>query len=162
MLERVGRGLDRVAAAERVDGGGDARLERHELLRAQRQPRRGLGRQRERLVACAFVCRLWQPPSTAASAWSATRTTLLSGCCAVSVTPPVWTWKRHCCARGFADPEPVAREPGPQPPRAAELGDLLEEVGVAGEEEGEPLAHAVGIGPGARAPRARTRARSRR
>ena len=30
------------------------------------------------------------PPSTAASAWTATRTTLLSGCCAVSVLPAVW------------------------------------------------------------------------
>jgi hypothetical protein len=50
-LERVGRRLDGVAAAERVDGVGDARLERHDLLRPQRQPSRGLGRQRERLVA---------------------------------------------------------------------------------------------------------------
>ncbi len=51
-----------------------------------------------------FVCRLWQPPSTAARAWTVTRTTLFSGCWAVSVTPPVWTWKRRCWALGFVTP----------------------------------------------------------
>ena len=34
------------------------------------------------------------PPSTADSASSAVRTTLFSGCCAVSDTPAVWLWKR--------------------------------------------------------------------
>ena len=41
-----------------------------------------------------LVCRLCVPPSTAASAWMATRTMLFSGCWAVSVDPPVWVWKR--------------------------------------------------------------------
>ena len=49
-------------------------------------------------------CSDWVPPSTAASACSATRTMLLSGCCAVSVLPAVWAWKRSCCARGFVAP----------------------------------------------------------
>ena len=44
------------------------------------------------------------PPSTAASACSATRTMLLSGCCAVSVLPAVCVWKRSCCARGLVAP----------------------------------------------------------
>src|SRR5205823_4746495 len=35
------------------------------------------------------------PPSTAASAWIATRTTLFLGCCAVRVDPPVCVWKRR-------------------------------------------------------------------
>ncbi len=36
-----------------------------------------------------FVWTDWAPPHTAESAWIATRTTLFSGCCAVSVDPPV-------------------------------------------------------------------------
>ena len=42
----------------------------------------------------------WQPPSTAASAWIATRTTLFSGCWAVSMLPAVWAWNRSVCDRG--------------------------------------------------------------
>ena len=41
-----------------------------------------------------FVCSDCVPPSTAASASSAVRTMLTSGCCAVSDTPAVWVWKR--------------------------------------------------------------------
>ena len=52
-----------------------------------------------------LVCSDWVPPSTAASACSATRTMLLSGCCAVSVEPAVWVWKRSCCARGWVAPK---------------------------------------------------------
>ena len=37
-----------------------------------------------------FVWSDWVPPSTAASAWIATRTTFTSGCWAVSVDPAVW------------------------------------------------------------------------
>ena len=36
-----------------------------------------------------FVCSDCAPPQTAESAWIATRTMLFSGCCAVSVEPPV-------------------------------------------------------------------------
>ncbi len=42
----------------------------------------------------ALVCNEFVPPSTAASASTAVRTTLLYGCCAVSETPAVWVWKR--------------------------------------------------------------------
>ena len=52
-----------------------------------------------------FVCRLWAPPATAESAWIATRTMLFSGCCAVSVEPPVCAWKRSASARGFVAPK---------------------------------------------------------
>ena len=44
------------------------------------------------------------PPSTAAIASTAVRTTLLSGCCAVSDTPAVWVWNRSHCARGSVAP----------------------------------------------------------
>ena len=45
------------------------------------------------------------PPSTAASACSATRTTLFSGCWAVRVEPPVWVWKRSIQDRGSFAPK---------------------------------------------------------
>ena len=41
------------------------------------------------------------PPSTAASAWSVTRTKLTSGCSAVSVEPAVCVWKRNIQERGL-------------------------------------------------------------
>ena len=52
----------------------------------------------------ALVCSELVPPRTAASASMAVRTTLLSGCCAVSDTPAVWVWKRSHWARGEVAP----------------------------------------------------------
>ena len=52
----------------------------------------------------ALVCSELVPPSTAASASIAVRTTLLSGCCAVSETPAVWVWNRSHCARSVRAP----------------------------------------------------------
>ena len=52
-----------------------------------------------------FVCRLCAPPATAESAWMARRTMLFSGCCAVSVEPPVCAWKRSASAFGFVAPK---------------------------------------------------------
>ncbi len=52
-----------------------------------------------------LVWRLWVPPSTAASAWSVTRTMLFSGCWAVSVDPPVWVWKRSSLERSSVAPK---------------------------------------------------------
>ena len=52
----------------------------------------------------ALVCSELVPPRTAASASMAVRTTLLSGCCAVSDTPAVWVWKRSHWARGDVAP----------------------------------------------------------
>ena len=57
-LELVGQRLDEVGAAERVGRVGRAGLVREDLLRPQRDPRRALGRQRERLVERVRVQRL--------------------------------------------------------------------------------------------------------
>jgi hypothetical protein len=46
----------------------------------------------------AFVCSDWVPPRIAARASTAVRVMLLSGCCAVRLTPAVWVWKRSCWA----------------------------------------------------------------
>ncbi len=51
-----------------------------------------------------LVCSDCVPPSTAASAWTVVRTTLLYGCWAVSEQPAVWVWKRSIQERGFLAP----------------------------------------------------------
>src|SRR2546426_358716 len=53
----------------------------------------------------AFVWSDCVPPSTAASAWIVVRTMLISGCCAVRLTPAVWVWKRKSHDRGFFAPK---------------------------------------------------------
>ncbi|MNC87366.1 hypothetical protein D3C83_30870 [compost metagenome] len=50
------------------------------------------------------MCSDCVPPSTAARACSAVRTTLLYGCWAVSDTPAVCVWKRSCHERGLFAP----------------------------------------------------------
>ena len=45
------------------------------------------------------------PPRTAASAWSATRAMLLSGCWAVADTPAVCVWVRSRIDSGFFAPK---------------------------------------------------------
>ena len=84
------------------------------------------------------------PPQTAESAWIATRTTFDSGCWAVSVEPPVCAWKRSADRARVRRAEAVAHDARPEPSRRPELRDLLEEVVVRVEEEGEPLAELVG------------------
>ncbi len=51
-----------------------------------------------------LVCSDCAPPSTAASAWIATRATLLSGCCAVAETPAVCVCVRSRIDSGFLAP----------------------------------------------------------
>ncbi len=51
------------------------------------------------------MCSDWVPPSTADSAWSATRTTLTSGCWAVSVEPAVCVWNRSLSDFGSFAPK---------------------------------------------------------
>ncbi len=52
-----------------------------------------------------LVCRLCVPPSTAASASSVVRMTLLYGSCSVSETPDVWQWVRSICDFSVLRPE---------------------------------------------------------
>ena len=54
-LERVGLGFDGEAAAQRIHRVRHARLVGDDLLRAQREPRCGLGGQGERLVLAVRV-----------------------------------------------------------------------------------------------------------
>ena len=122
---------------------------REDLLRAERDPRRALGRERERLVV-EFVWIDCAPPATAEGACTATRTMLFSGCWAVRVDPPVCAWNRRACAFGFVAPKRSAMIDA-QRRRAARNTDLLEEVVVRVEEEREARAELVGESPAATA-----------
>jgi len=64
-LDAVRPRLDDVCAAQRVGHVGNARFVRDHLLGAQRQPRRGLSRERERLVHGVGVQRLGAPATAA-------------------------------------------------------------------------------------------------
>ena len=60
-------------------------------------------------------------------------------------TPAVCVWKRSSHERGSFAPKRVAHVPRPDAARGAELGDLLEEVEVAVEEEREPRREVVDV-----------------
>ena len=99
----------------------------------------------------ALVCSELVPPSTAASASTAVRTMLLSGCCAVSETPAVWVWKRSHCAFVGRRAVDVAQPARPDPAGGPELRDLLEEVDVRVEEERQPGRERVDVEPAGQA-----------
>ena len=120
------RGIDRVRHAGFISD---------DLLRTQRDAHRVFGRQRQGLVVAVGVQPL-RPPSTAASAWIATRAMLFFGCCAVSETPR--------SAYGSARPvrcvfraETVLHQPDTRSCGQRVLPDLLEEIVVRVEEEAE-------------------------
>ena len=95
-----------------------------------------------------LVCRDCVPPSTADSAWMAVRTMLFSGCCAVSVEPAVWVWKRSIHERGFFAPKWSRMMRAQSAARAAELGDLFKEFVVGVEKERQAWSEAVDVEAG--------------
>ena len=98
-----------------------------------------------------FVWRHWVPPSTAAMASYAVRTMLLYGSCSVSETPDVWQCVRSIDEAGFCGSNWRMRRD--QSSRAAQLGDLHEEVHPDGEEERQPRRERVDVeAPGVRRP----------
>ena len=144
----VGQRLDVVRAAERVGRVGRAapRSAGSAACAARSSRRARVGS--ASASSNEFVCSDCAPPHTAESAWIATRTMLFSGCCAVSVEPPVCAWKRSASAFGFVAPNRSRMIVRPEPPRRPELRDLLEEVVVRVEEEREPRAEIVRREPG--------------
>ena len=69
LFDLVGQPLDEIGTSERIGGAGHSGLVRQDLLRAQRQRGRVLGRQPERLVVGVGVQTLGATQSTADSAW---------------------------------------------------------------------------------------------
>ena len=97
------------------------------------------------------MCSELVPPSTAASASIAVRTTLLSGCCAVSDDPGgLGVEAQPLRARGTRAVD-VAQPARPDPAGGAELGDLLEEVDVRVEEERQARGERVHVQPAGQA-----------
>ena len=99
-----------------------------------------------------LVCSELVPPSTADSACSAVRTTLLYGCCAVSETPAVCVWKRSFHERSLFAPKRSRITRAQMLPRRAVLRDLLEEVAVRVEEERDARHEVVDVEAGVDAP----------
>ena len=91
-----------------------------------------------------LVCRLWVPPSTAASASYAVRTTLLYGSCSVSDTPEVWQCVRSIERRRVLRLE-LRHDPVPQQAGGPQLGHLHEEVHADGEEERQAAGERVDV-----------------
>ena len=89
-LQTIGQRLDVPGASERVGHVGEPRSPRDHLLRAQGDLGGFLTGQSQHLVQGVGVQRSWSRRWTAAIASTAVRTTLLSGCAAVSETPAVW------------------------------------------------------------------------
>ena len=159
-LQEVGGRFHRVRPAERIHGVRHAGLERDDLLRAQGQARRVLRGQGQRLVLAVGVQAL------AAAQHGGQRlqgdpddvvVRLLRG----EGHPARLDVEAEVLRLRVVDAEPLLHEARPQPARGAELRHLLDEVGMAGEEEREPLAEAVPDRVRPRARRARTRARAR-
>ena len=143
LLELVGERLDEVGAAERVGGVGRAGLGREDLLRAQRDARGALRRQRERLVEAVRVQALRAAGDRRERLDRDAHDVvlrLLRGqrrAAGLRVEPE----RERPRVRGA---EAVAHDRRPQPAGGAELRHLLEEVVVRVEEEGEPRAEVVG------------------
>ena len=73
---------------------------------------------------------------------------LLSGCCAVSVEPPVCVWKRSIMERSLFGMEALLHDFGPQPAGRPVFRDLFQQIVVCIEEEGEPAGKFVDVHPG--------------
>src|SRR5438876_4030084 len=145
-LQLVGQRLDEVRAAERIGAVGAARLRCEDLLRAQRDLGRTLRRQRKRFVEPVRVQRLRA---------AGDRGERLDRDAHDVVLRLLRRQRRAAGLRVEAQrerlrvrrAEPLAHHPRPQAPRRAELRNLLEEVVVRVEEEGEALAELVRAQP---------------
>ncbi len=129
--------LEVVRAAERVDRVHDPGLVRDHLLRAQREPHRVLGRERERLVERVRVQALGSPEHGRERLECRTHDVHL-GLLRGQRDPCRLRVEAHEQRALATRAEAVAELARPDPAGGAVLGDLLEEVEMRVEEEGEP------------------------
>ena len=146
-LDAVGQLLDRVRAAERIDGVGHARFGGDHLLGSQRDPRRLFGRERQRLVAPVAVQRLRAAHHRRQRLQRDADDVVVGLLRGQGAAGRLGVEAQLLRAR-VAGAEPVAHDRGPQPARGAELRDLLEKIVVRVEEEREALAEAIDVEPG--------------
>ena len=146
-LDLVGQRLDEVRTCERIDRVGYARLIGDDLLGPQRDLGRPLGRQRQCLVEPVRVERLRAAADGGEPLESDSNDVVLG----------LLGGQRHAAGLGvepqpprtlILGPEPLAHDFGPHPPGGPELRDLLEDVVVAVEEEGQPRPELVDLKPG--------------
>ena len=142
LLELVRQRLDEEGAAERVGRVRRAALVREHLLRAERDPGRVLGRERERLVEAVRVQALRAAADRRERLDRDPHDVVLGLLRGQGRTAGlgVEAERERLRVRGA---EAVAHQRRPQPPRGAELRHLLEEVVVRVEEEGEARAELV-------------------
>ena len=142
-FELVGQRFDVVRPAERIGGHDRSRLVLQDLLRAQRDRRRPLGRERERLVVGVRVQRLRAAGNSRERLDRDAHDVVLgllrgqgraTGLCVEAQRKCLWVRRA----------EPLAHHTRPDATRGAELRDLLEEVVVRVEEERQPCTELVG------------------
>ena len=122
-----------------------------DLLRPQRDARRLLGRQRQRFVAAVAVQRL-RAAEHRRQRLQRDADDVVVGLLRGQRAAGRLRVEPQLLRARVGRAEAVAHDPRPQPPRRAELRDLLEEVVVRVEEERQPLAEAVDVEPGVDAP----------
>ena len=154
--------FDVVGSAERIGGPRRAALVGDDLLGAEGDQHRFLGRQGQGLVARVGVERLRpaehggqgleRRPGRRCSRAAGRRASRRSSGCGSGASR----------SRDPARPNRSRGEPGPDAARGPELGDLLEEVVVGGEEEREPRGEGVDVEPGRGERPRRRRSRRRR
>ena len=143
-LELVRELLEVVRAAERVDRVHDAGLVRDHLLRPQREPHRVLGRQRERLVEGVRVQRL-RPAQHRGKRLDRRPDQVHLRLLRRQRDAGGLRVEAHQPRARVLRPVLLAHLPRPDPPRRPVLRDLLEEVEMRIEEEGEPRREGVDV-----------------
>ena len=143
VLELVGERLEEECATERIGRVGRARLVHQHLLRAQRERGGVLGREGERLVEAVRVQRL-RAAADGGERLHRDADDVRLGLLRGERRAPCLRVEAQRLRARVCRAEAVAHDSRPQPPCRAELRDLLEEVVVGVEEEGQPLAERVG------------------
>ena len=126
---------------------GDAGLVADDLLRAQRDARRALGRQRQRLVAAVGVQRL-RAAEHRRHRLHRDADDVVVGLLRGQRAAGGLRVEAQLLRARIGRAEAIFHDPRPQPPRRAELRDLLEEVVVRVEEERQPLPERIDVEPG--------------
>ncbi len=143
-LDRVGERLDVVGAGERIDDVGHAGLVGEDLLGAQRDPRRLVGRQRQRLVVGVGVQRL-RAAEDRRQRLEGGADDVVAGLLSGERRAGGLRVKSHLPRCRVLRSNAVAHEPGPHPARGPVLGDLLEDPVVRVPEERDPRGEDVHI-----------------
>src|SRR5688572_21698350 len=143
-LEAAGHRLDRVRAADRIDGVRRPAFMQDDLLRAEREGGALLGRKRQCLVLRVAMQRL-RPAQNRRERLQRDADNVVVRLLGGERAAGSLRVKAQLLGAGIGHAEPVPHDPGPEAPRRAELCNLLEEIVVGVEEERQPLPEHVRI-----------------